>query len=73
MTKKRHGYKPDQEVVVDSITYRYNEFYDRLGEGSVKPETICPYCHRSWFQITYGLYECIANCECGHSFPIYDG
>jgi len=76
--------KDDQEVVVQGVTYTYCAFYQRLeqiddrgfsiADGTVEhPAILCPLCHGAEFRITYGDYECIANCACGHSFTIYDG
>lgn len=76
----------EQEVVVQGVTYRYSAFYERLelhefddghscmADGTREnPAILCPECHRAEFRITYGNYECIANCACGHTMTIYDG
>ena len=52
--------------------YSYNEFYKRYESLSsdTKFAILCPKCKSAWFSISYGDYECIANCRCGNSFVI---
>ena len=63
------------KVQIDNEEFVYEPFYDRL--KAVKKETIgcirCVDCHNDNFRISYGNYECIANCSCGNSFVIYEG
>ena len=78
--------KDEQEFIVQGVTYRYCAFYQRLElhdfadslisskNGTTEhPAILCPLCHGAEFRITYGNWECIANCTCGHSMTIYDG
>jgi hypothetical protein len=66
----------DGEIVkINNLDYRYSKFYDRLeliGNES-KEHIACPKCNSTTFTISYGTYECIANCSCGHSMTVYDG
>jgi ribosomal protein L37AE/L43A len=68
--------KAGEKIVIDDITYIYEEFYQRLqaldGEKTNK-EIACPKCKNTEFTISYGIYECIANCKCGHSMTVYSG
>lgn len=70
-----HGHK----VQINNLEYTYSPFYDRLQieedseEKSVVGCIRCVRCHNDSFRISYGDYECIANCVCGHSFTIYEG
>lgn len=67
----------DKDIVaINNTHYRYNEFYDRLEvlkKHKTTKEIACSKCKNREFSISYGDYECIANCNCGHSFTIYDG
>ncbi len=68
----------DNEIVkIGYKNYKYNEFYKRLEldsqESQYKESIACPICKNTSFTISYGKYECIANCKCGHSMTIYDG
>ncbi len=66
--------KDEEEVIIDNKIYVYDEFYDRLqSKDDNKPAIACPQCYNTKFSISYGDYECIANCECGHFMTIYDG
>lgn len=69
--------KNNDEIIIKNEIYKYDEFYDRLqnikGELTNKPAIACPKCLNTLFIITYGHYECIANCKCGHKMTIYDG
>jgi len=66
--------KDGEKVIVDGKKYEYCAFYGRLENISdIAPAIICPKCFGKWFTISYGNYECIANCKCGNSFTIYDG
>ena len=70
--------KDKETVTIDGVDYQYDSYYDRLErpehDGSVQhPAIACPKCQRTTFCITYGNYQCIANCQCGHSMTIYDG
>ena len=69
--------KDNQEITIENEVYKYCKFYDRLenikGELTNKPAIACPKCLNTLFTITYGHYECIANCKCGHSMTVYDG
>lgn len=64
-------------VLINSKQYEYNGFYGRLKlldtEEESKEEIACPKCLGTEFSISYGNYECIANCKCGHSMTVYDG
>ena len=66
--------KDEQEVMYNNKKYTYNKYYKRLENinGGV-PEILCPKCLASFFQIEYGIYECIAICNCEHKMVIYDG
>lgn len=66
-----------QKINIDGIEYEYSNDYDRLESyefnSNIKNQVRCSKCFNDVFQISYGSYECIANCKCGHSFTIYDG
>ena len=81
-----HPYKDGHELLCTPglpsilISYTYSKFYKRLeltnGQKITTdntPEIICPMCMNYKFYITYGAYECIGNCDCGHKMTIYDG
>lgn len=83
---KEIKYKKGDKVVLNGTTFVYCEFYERLevesgfgcdgGVTSKAPQIACPCCHGTKFTIGYGNngnYECIANCDCGHSMVVYDG
>lgn len=61
--------------IINGITYRYDKYYDRLETNiKTKYEIGCPKCLSvDKFSISYGYYECLANCQCGNSFTIYYG
>lgn len=69
----------DRDIVkINGVDYEYLMYYDRLqrpGDDGTRenPAICCPKCRRTTFYITYGDYECVANCLCGHSMTIYDG
>ena len=63
-----------QEVIIKNRVFTYNSFYKRLeSEDGEITSTACPMCNGDLFKISYGTYECIANCSCGNSFIVYDG
>lgn len=59
-------------VIINNKEFIYNSSYDRL-ESELFPQIACPKCKNTLFQISYGNYECIANCKCGHKMTVYDG
>ena len=66
--------KDQEKVQINGKDYFYHEYYERLqAEKDNKPAIACPKCHNTTFEISYGQYECIANCKCGHQMTIYDG
>jgi len=76
--------KDKEEITIDGEIFVYDDFYDRLQHKDalnrlwsdiidVIPSIRCSKCTGKSFEISYGNYECIANCPCGHSFTIYDG
>ena len=71
--------KHEHKVRINDVEYTYSPYYDRLQVEQEENETPivgsirCVRCHNDSFRISYGNYECIANCTCGHSFTIYDG
>jgi hypothetical protein len=66
--------KQGQEFKVNDIIYKYCSFYQSLqSQDDEYPAILCPLCYASRFWISYGNYECIANCDCGHKMVIYDG
>jgi hypothetical protein len=72
--------KDDEIIEIDGLNYRYCAYYKRLqlcGHEQEKnpehPAIVCPECKNTLFRITYGDYECIANCKCGHIMVVYDG
>jgi len=78
--KSLEEYKEGETIVLNGVKFFYNEFYKRLTaerkdytiQGG-KVEIACPRCFNTKFTISYGIYECIANCDCGHSMVVYDG
>ena len=67
-----------QMIEINGSTYAYSAFYKRLELKNAedtyeRPAIACPKCWGFAFKITYGNYECIANCKCGHTMTIYDG
>ena len=75
-------YVEGEKVVLNGVTFKYDEYYKRLeverdadddDRIGAKVEVACPCCHGTKFTIGYGNYECIANCDCGHSMVVYDG
>ena len=68
-----------EKVEINGEIYEYSAFYDRLEltgdrDGTYsQPAIACPKCRDFAFRITYGEWECVANCKCGHSMTIYDG
>lgn len=70
-------YKDGQIVNTVFGDFVYVEFYDRLEKkddnNTIAPAILCPKCLNSTFTISYGEWECIANCSCGHKMTIYDG
>jgi len=68
--------KAGEKVIINNKEYEYHTYYDRLclPQNSIDKEAVaCPKCSNTSFTISYGDYECIANCKCGHSMTIYDG
>lgn len=65
--------------IINGIKYVYVSSYDRMelpdfDDGTrYRPAIACPQCFGTKFSISYGDWECIAHCECGHSMTIYDG
>jgi hypothetical protein len=64
--------------------YEYSAFYDRVTDmtdtdefGELPEESgpviRCPYCWADKFKIGYGVYACIAHCNCGHKMEVYGG
>lgn len=50
---------------------RSGKWRAEMGDNAI-PQVMCA-CGETRFQIGYGSYECIAHCNCGRSFLIYDG
>jgi len=76
--KENFGLEDEEVVEVDSVKYKYDQFYKHLSrvtsKGDLNPPMImCPKCHATTFQISYGDYSCLANCECGHVTEVYGG
>ena len=69
--------KDQEHIIIEDTIYLYESFYQRLelvsNSKPCKNQIRCPKCHNDRFTISYGTYECIANCSCGHSMVIYDG
>lgn len=66
--------KDNSIIIINKRKFKFNKFYRRLEALDEKsPVIACPKCKNTKFKISYGTYECIANCECGHSMTIYDG
>lgn len=65
--------KPEPEY--DMTLYEFDEEarYYIANNPRIAPAVLCGVCLASKFTISYDDYECIANCECGHSFAIYTG
>jgi len=65
----------NEKVEINGIIYKYSHYYERLQaiEDNIAPAIACPKCNAVDFQLSYGDYECIANCKCGHSMTVYDG
>lgn len=66
--------KDKEIIIVNGREYEYHKTDDVLkGIERDAPAVICPKCHNDTFEISYGHYECIALCKCGHSMTIYAG
>jgi len=67
-------YRDKDVTTINGVEYEYSAFYKRLCRTEDEaPAIACPLCHGVEFTISYGNYECIANCSCGNSMVIYDG
>jgi hypothetical protein len=68
--------KNKEKITINGKEYEYSEFYDRLEIiDNIKnlEQVACPKCNNTFFSISYGNYQCIANCKCGHKMEIYGG
>lgn len=67
--------KDKDKIIHNGTAYVYYSSYGRFEaeDRESKHAILCPKCMASMFSISYGDYECIANCVCGNSFVIYDG
>lgn len=68
--------KDKERITIKDEVYKYCNFYKRLeivDSSKGKPEIMCPKCYNTLFSISYGHYECIASCKCGHKMTVYDG
>ena len=64
----------NEKIEINGIIYEYSKYYDRLeSERDEIPGVLCPKCYNDTFQLSYGNYEIIAHCKCGHSMTVYDG
>lgn len=67
------GLKDGVVVQINGVDFEYSAFYERLNAIAKPNHLACPKCHNTKFGISYGDYECIASCDCGHTMTIYDG
>lgn len=64
----------NESVTINNKIFLYDHYYKRLrAEDSGVPQIACPNCHNTQFQLSYGDYELIAHCNCGHTMTVYDG
>lgn len=75
-----HNYKRNDSIIHNGRKYNYDVYCDRLDasypeepEVFEPPDVLCPHCLNDSFKITYGNYQCIAVCSCGHRMRIYEG
>lgn len=64
--------KDQDKVIINDKTYTYSSYYKRLVSEDYD-SIACPMCHNISFTLSYGEYELIAHCKCGHSMVVYDG
>ena len=66
--------KEGEKVVINNKEFEYDEDAEALfSEKTASPQVACPKCKNTKFEISYGNYECIANCNCGHKMSVYTG
>lgn len=66
--------KDKEKIVIEGIEFTFIHYYDRLNSDDKKKAVACPKCLATeGFSISYGNYECIAHCKCGHDMTVYDG
>jgi len=65
-----------KKIVIDRREFYFNEREDGNILRAVDrkaPEIMCPECLNTKFEISYGDYQLICICNCGHTMVVYDG